>query len=163
MMKAIKIVCLAVSFLFVTAATPAMATDRNFFAFLDGFQEAPPVLTEGSGFFRAHLQRDGSLKFVLKVRDLQGAFGAAHIHFGQKGVNGGVMVTLCGGPAPAIVPVCADEVKGTISADFVREVLNQGIDASNLDSVIQTLRSGNTYINVHTSRYGSGEIRGQVR
>ena len=156
------LVCLTLVFATV-GASASHATSRNFFAFLDGFQEAPPVLTDGSGFFRAHLRRDGSLNFVLKVRDLQGVFAAAHIHFAQKGVNGGIMVTLCGGPTPAVVPACSDEVRGTIPADLVREIAGQGIEAGNLDAVIAALRSGNPYINVHTSAFCSGEIRGQVR
>ena len=143
-------------------AQSASATNIFFLANLDGFQEVPSVLTNGSGKFRSRLMRDGSIEFSLKVKNLEGTFAAAHIHFGQMSVNGGVMITLCGGPAPAIVAVCSEEVSGTISADFVRELTGQGVGAFNFDDALSTLRSGNTYVNVHTSLFPNGEIRGQV-
>jgi hypothetical protein len=160
-MKLIKSILVSFALLVATAgATPVFATDRNFFAFLDGFNEVPSILSQGSGFFRARLNRDGSIDYVLKVRDLSGTFAQAHIHFGQKDVNGGVMVFLCGGPS---VP-CAEEVSGTLTAaSVVGAAAGQGVAAGDLDAVIQTLRSGNTYVNVHTSTFPAGEIRGQVK
>ncbi|GAB1266223.1 CHRD domain-containing protein [Aurantivibrio infirmus] len=148
----------------LVAASSANASDSRFFASLSGFQEVPAVLSDGSGFFRARVNRDNTIDFVLKVDNLSGIFAASHIHFAQKGVNGGVMVTLCGGPPTAAVPACSDVVRGTINAENVGAgAASQGIPAGDLEAVIKALRSGNTYINVHTSAFPSGELRGRVR
>jgi hypothetical protein len=32
-----------------------------------------------------------------------------------------------------------------------------------LEDLLEAMRSGNTYVNVHTSQYPGGEIRGQIR
>ena len=148
---------------FCISASLSWASGRNLSARLEGFQEVPSILSPGSGFFRARIRRDLSIDFVLRVDDLVGTFTAAHIHFAQEGVNGGIMVTLCGGPAPAVVTSCSEEVRGTISPDFIRDVSAQGVLPSDFDALVETLRSGNTYINVHSTAFPSGELRGQVR
>jgi hypothetical protein len=160
-MKLVKSIVLSMALLAaIIAASPVFATGRSFHAFLGGFEEVPSVLTNGSGFFHATVNRDGSISYFLKVRDLSSTFAQAHIHFGQKDVNGGVMVFLCGGPS---VP-CAEEVRGTLSAaSVVGAATAQGVATGDIDAVIETLRSGNTYVNVHTANFPAGEIRGQVK
>jgi hypothetical protein len=34
--------------------------------------------------------------------------------------------------------------------------------AGDLDALVEAMRSGNTYVNVHTVRFRPGEIRGQI-
>lgn len=164
-MKSFRRLLLPTAFLLTAVcATPAFASHKNsFFAFLDGFQEVPSVLTDGAGFFHAKVNKDGSIDFRLRLANLSAPPLAAHIHFGQKSVNGSVMITLCGGPPPAIVAACSEDVSGTISADFVRDTSSQGVAAGNFEGALRALRSGNTYVNVHTSNFTGGEVRGQVK
>src|SRR5688572_33509715 len=64
--------------------------------FLTGFEEVPSVSTTGNGEFNARISNDGSrIDWELSYADLEGAIQQAHIHLGQKGVNGGISVFLC--------------------------------------------------------------------
>lgn len=38
----------------------------------------------------------------------------------------------------------------------------QGLTAGDLKSLIAAIRSGSAYVNVHTTRFPAGEIRGQL-
>lgn len=161
-LKNITFVTLVATLLAV--ASSANASSSRVFATLTGFQEVPAVLTDGSGYFRARINRNNTVDFVLKVDNLSGIFAASHIHFAQKGVNGGIMVTLCGGPPTAVVPSCNNEIRGTINADNVGiGAAAQGVAAGDIQAFIKALRSGKTYINVHTSAFPPGELRGRVR
>ena len=92
----------------------------------------------------------------------------AHIHFGASRTNGGVMVFLCGGAKPACP--ASGTVTGTLTAADVSvlpatnadSVIPQGIQPADLNGMLDAIRSGNTYINVHSANFPNGEIRGQV-
>ena len=62
---------------------------------LDGYQEVPSISSEGSGEFEATINAL-SIDYKLSYEDLEGAALRAHIHFAQRGVNGEVMIDLCG-------------------------------------------------------------------
>jgi hypothetical protein len=44
----------------------------------------------------------------------------------------------------------------------VLAVVPQGIDANGFAEVLRAIRAGATYANVHSERFGSGEIRGPI-
>ena len=142
-------------------------------ATLTGFEESPPKLTAASGTFQAVVS-DDALTYTLTYSGLA-SVRQAHIHFGQKGVNGGIFIWLCGSAlnlGPPGTPTCP-EGAGTVSrtvtaADVVTPIPDQG-DIPRLingiptfDAVPRILRSGDAYVNVHTARFLAGEIRGQV-
>jgi hypothetical protein len=91
----------------------------------------------------------------------------AHIHFAQRGVNGGVAAFLCGGGDK---PACPQEgeVTGTIDANDVVGPAAQGIAGATattpgeIDELIAAMKVGATYANVHTDLFENGEIRGQI-
>jgi hypothetical protein len=94
---------------------PAGAEER-LKASLRGFQEVPAISTAGHGEFRAKISDDEtSIEYVLTYSDLEGIVPPAtaplfaHIHLGQRGVNGGVSIFLCGGGGkPACPPPPGD-------------------------------------------------------
>jgi hypothetical protein len=135
---------------------------------LIGYEEVPAVSTVASGEFRARISRDESeLAYTLSYADLEGAVQQAHIHFGQFGVNGGISVFLCSnlGNGPAGTPACPDPpatVSGTLRADDVVGPAGQGIAATELAELIRAIRAGVAYVNVHSSKFTGGEIRGQL-
>jgi len=134
---------------------------------LSGFQEVLPLATSGSGQFEARLQSN-SISYELSFKDLEANATQAHIHFGQKGVNGGIMVFLCSnlGNGPAGTPACpatAGTVTGTLTPASVVGPAAQDVAAGQFDELLRALRSGTTYANVHSTKFPGGEIRGQIK
>ena len=93
----------------------------------------------------------------------------AHIHFGQRSVNGGISAWLCGTealPGPTGTPRCPGARSGTISDTIVAaDVIGptgQGIAPLEFAELIAAIRAGRTYANVHSSKFGGGEVRGQI-
>lgn len=138
---------------------------RSFRAELKGFAEVPSVSSTGSGEFRARISRDeASIEFELTYQDLEGATTQqAHVHVGQKGVNGGVSFFLCGGGGrPACTPD-SGTFTGTVMASDIIGPTGQGVAAGELPEVIRAMRAGVSYANVHTDKHPGGEIRGQLK
>lgn len=134
---------------------------------LVGFQEVPAVSSTGKGLFTARLD-DASLQFELTYSGLEGNVQQAHIHLGQRSVNGGIMIFLCANPPitpPPGTPPCPQSgtVTGTRMAGDVIGPAGQGIAAGEFAEVLRGIRSGNTYVNVHTDKHPGGEIRGQIQ
>jgi CHRD domain len=134
--------------------------DDRLTAKLTGFSEVPSISTTGRGSFSAEIENN-SIKFKLRYSDLEGTAQAAHIHFAERHVNGGIVAFLCGSPKPACP--ASGTVTGTISAADIQAVPAQGIAAGEIDEVIRAMNAGAIYANVHTSTFPGGEIRGQVR
>lgn len=134
---------------------------------LNGFHEVPSISTAATGSFEAKLAPD-SFSFELSYQGLTSAPTQAHIHFGQKDVNGGISVFLCSnlgnGPAgTAACPSPGGTVGGTITAASVIGPAGQGISAGQFDKLLKAMRSGVTYVNVHSVQFPGGEVRGQLR
>jgi CHRD domain len=132
---------------------------------LSGFQEVPPILSNGRGEFKAIINDNSSITFQLSYSGLSSAVTAAHVHFGQPGVNGDILFFLCGSNMPPARQLCPDSgtISGTIKAADVMAIPEQGVQAGDLAGVIRAIRRGVTYANVHTVNFPSGEIRGQLR
>ena len=164
----------AVTGMFAVAAAGATATgndsrsdSQRFAAYLKGYEEVPAVSTRARGSFRGKVTSEG-LEWRLRYSGIEGgAVMQAHIHFGQKHVNGGVSAFLCSnlGNAPAGVPPCpqdAADLRGTIGTDDIVGPVAQGIAPGELGELVRAMRSGVAYANVHSTTYPAGEIRGQV-
>lgn len=164
-------VAVAVTGAMAVAGTAAVAGGgpKQLRASLDGYQEVPAVSTTGSGAFRAVVTRAGDgFGYRMSYSALEGDVLQAHIHLGQPAVNGGVSVFLCSnlGNGPAGTPACPPPpatVTGTIDAADVIGPAGQGIAPGELAELLQAMRAGVTYANVHTSKFPGGEIRGQIR
>jgi hypothetical protein len=162
-----KVSLIAVLFLPIQDTLAAgLSNAKNFKAALSGFEEVPANFTTGIGTFSARLDNgDTTLTYELEYSGLEGtSTAAAHVHFGQKGVNGGVSFFLCGGDIgkPAC-PATQGTVTGTVVADDVIGPDGQGIAPGEFAEIIAAMRSGVTYVNVHTNKHPGGEIRGQIK
>jgi hypothetical protein len=146
---------------------------------LSGFQENPDVSTVARGSFTIDIDDDAQeITYELRYHGLEGTVTQAHIHFGKFAVNGGITLFLCGTPAspgPAGTPTCPADgeteavVTRTVGANEIlapgvspTNTVGQGIEAMNFEEFAAALRRGNTYANVHSSKWPGGEIRAQI-
>ena len=151
----------------IGAAAPATADSCTSPIRLEGYQEVPPISTRGQGRFE--LQRRGNtLAYTLTYSDLTGTPTQAHIHFGTHHVNGGIGHWLCqtaGFAGPAGTPVCPSPngtVRGFLTVAGVVGPSVQGIAAGELDELLKAICRGVAYVNVHSTVYPAGQIRGQT-
>ena len=135
-----------------------------------GFQEVPVVSTEASGTFDAMIRpRGDAIDYEITYTGMQGIVTQSHMHVGQRSVNGGIVLWICGSatnPGPAGTPVCTSpdgHFAGTWRPENVQTVATQQITTGELDEVIAAIRAGVAYVNVHSNLSPGGEIRGQVR
>ena len=152
------------------AAMPlsAAAHDNTFKAQLDGYQEVPASLsTPAHGRFRATYDKgSATLSYELSYDDIDPT--QAHIHLGQRGTNGGISLFLCSNlpNPPAGTPPCPPgpaTVSGSLQAADVIGPAGQGIAPGELDEVLDAMREGAAYVNMHTVAFPGGEARGQVK
>ncbi len=157
----------------IGAAGPSKATDSNSNR-LTSYQEVPSLSTTGSGTIEIKIdENDDEINYRLTFSNLVGTVTQAHIHFAQPGVNGGITAWLCEtgtNPSPAAsTPACpmpGGSVNGTIRpADVVPNAgaIAQGIAAGEFEELVDAIRAGYTYANVHSSTFGPGEIRAQIK
>ncbi|WP_420456115.1 CHRD domain-containing protein [Rubrivirga sp.] len=120
--------------------------DNVFTTLLLGANEVPPVETEARG--GATLTLDGTTLTVTGVFDrLSGDYQAAHLHGGAPGQNGPVRYGLTAAVRPGNRTGTFEAAANTFE---VRETFADSI------------RAGLVYVNVHSSEFPMGEIRGQV-
>jgi hypothetical protein len=133
--------CCVVAFLF-TLSTGLFAHDTELSAFLLGSEEVPgPGDTDGFGEVTLFLQpRLGQICFLLNVDGIDTAT-AAHIHEGEEGVAGPIVVTL-GAPTDGSSGGCV-----AVSSELIRDIKRH---------------PDNYYVNVHNSLFPAGAIRGQL-
>ena len=151
------------------AATNADEATVSMRAKLTGFQESPPKLSPSTGRFQATLT-GSTLSYTLTYSKLSSPAFMAHIHFGQPAVNGGIFLWLCGSaaaPGPAGTPTCPPD-GGTVSRSGITAADIQGVSAQNLSAgdfagALSIIAAGDAYVNVHTTAFPGGEIRGLVR
>lgn len=151
----------------VVATSDANEHHRGFTASaqLSSFNEVPVIVTGAHGSLRLTLSDDETtLSFEFSWAGLSGNPAAAHIHVGQVGVNGGVTIFFCGGGGQPDCPQSTSGmVTGTATAANVQAVPAQGVEAGNLNQVLDAMRRGLTYANIHTPpQFGGGEARGQI-
>jgi len=157
----------------VVATTALAGSGRQIREHLTGCQEVPVISTEADGKFKAEVRRD-RIDYELRWEDLEGQVTQAHIHFGQRDVNGGISVWLCGNPSagpPAITPPPGTQtcpltnpakISGTVTQAHVVGPTGQGITTGQFDELLRAIRAGVTYANVHSTTFGGGEIRAQL-
>ncbi len=147
------------------AAVPASASDFRFVAPLSGGEEVPPVPTNGTGVATFKLSSDETeLSFRLIVANIENVT-QSHIHCGPPGVNGPVVLFLYG------FELIEGRFQGVLSTGTATNsdvIPRPDSDAcpggvADLDDLIAKMRSGDAYVNVHTSQFPGGEIRGQIR
>ncbi|MGH3032760.1 MAG: CHRD domain-containing protein, partial [Gaiellaceae bacterium] len=116
-----------------------------------------------------HLSGDGTeLDYKLIAANIENVV-ASHIHLGAEGVNGPVVAFLFGPASAGGGRTDGVLAQGTITeADLIGPLAGQPFSA-----LVDAMRAGNTYVNVHTNDgvdpagtgpgdLPAGEIRGQI-
>src|SRR3954452_1579415 len=135
----------------------------NLSARLNGYQETPSINTTGSGRFTATLS-NSQITYRLDFSNLSGPPTMAHIHFAQRHVAGGIVAWLCGGGSkPACPTSTSGSVTGTIVPADVLALPAQGFNVGDFAALVRAIRANATYANMHTAKFPSGEIRGQIK
>ena len=154
------------------AATSSVAEESRFSARLSGASELPePRDTKATGELEIVVSPDGqSLAYKLTVTNLANP-ASADLHLGPATANGPLVVKLfpAHGATARKGPVSGVLVEGRIVAGD----LAGPMAGSAIDELVEQIRDGNAYVNVHTSDgmdppdsgpgdYRLGEIRGQI-
>lgn len=162
-----------------SANASANARGGNFGTPLSADEEVMPEGVEnesrarGNAIFRLNAEGD-ELSYRLIVANIENVF-MAHIHQGEAGENGPVVVWLYPSTTPG-EPVApgGGRINGVIAEGVITATDLVGPLADEpLSALLDDLRSGNAYVNVHTSDgddppntgpgdFPGGEIRGQI-
>jgi hypothetical protein len=118
---------------------------QTFAAKLKGNDEVPPVNTAATGTAHFQLSSDGKqLNYDLSTTSLKD-FMMAHIHQGKTGENGQPVVELSMGKGK----ITSSDLQGPLAGKHISDLVNM-------------IKSGKAYVNVHTQQNQNGEIRGQI-
>ena len=159
---------LAVALVAAVAVMGALAAESNKTMLkadpLTGYQEATPagVSTVATGSFEATIDEVAqTIDYTLSYSGLEATVLFAHIHFGNRFNSGGISAFLCGGGSK---PACPQEgvVTGTVTSADVIGPASQGIAPGEFGELVRAMRAGITYVNVHSTMFPAGEIRGQI-
>jgi hypothetical protein len=132
-----------------------------FRAHASGREEVPERDTRARGQAIFQVSADGTeLHYKLIVANIQNVT-QAHIHMAPAGANGPVVLWLYpAGPPAQLIPGRSQGIlaEGTVGgAQLVGPLAGQPLSA-----LVDAMRAGNTYVNVHTTLYPPGEVRGQI-
>ncbi len=155
------------------AASSASSAETTYTAKLSGSEHVPDAVeTDATGDVQLVVSADGrKVRYVVTVKDLLNP-AAADMHLGPAGANGPLVVKLfpVGGAAPKKGPFSGVLAQGTFDASDLIGPLT----GADLEELLEQVRAGSAYINVHTNDgvdppnsgpgdYRLGEIRGQIK
>lgn len=145
----IFVVVSVIAFVVMMSPTSMAAVAQNpqqtFNAKLSGNNEVPPVTTSATGMAEFQLSSDSkTLSYTLTANNIK-PVTMAHIHQGKVGENGQPVAPLSVG-------------KGTITSSNLQGPLA----GKQISDLVNIIKSGQAYVNVHTEQNKNGEIRGQI-
>ena len=133
----------------------ARSSNFNFTASLKGRYEVPPVTTNATGNAIVKISKDeSSIYYKLTVGNIDDV-RASHFHMASPGSNGPVVATLFSG-------VPNGRVNGVLAEGTITSADVSGPLAGDLAALIDRIRTGRIYVNVHTNEVRSGELRGNL-
>jgi CHRD domain len=133
----------------------AQESEQKFIAKLSGKDEVPPNKSPSAGLSWIKIT-DDKITYEVNVTDMD-KVNAAHVHLAEPGKNGPVVLTLFqGGPT--------EQVNGTVGEANVTASNFQGpMQGKQISDLVAAIKNGTTYVNVHTTDFPDGEIRGQLK
>jgi len=125
-------------------AAPSFATMELSAQLMGGAEEVPnPGDPDGMGTSTVTLDSDaGQASFTINVSNITLPAAAAHIHEGERGVAG-----------PVVVPLTPPDANGTATG-------SAPVDAALMQRIMDN--PAGFYVNVHTPDFPGGAVRGQL-
>jgi hypothetical protein len=127
--------------------TPALSVAQDTHnATLNAVKEILTCFSEGNGTFQATIGAgDTAIDYQLSYEGLTGTVTQAHIHFGKRFEQGGIMVFLCSNlPSPPpntpACPASPGTVTGTLDANGVIGPAGQGINPGEFAKLVAVIR-----------------------
>ena len=145
MSKARKLTAILVFLLLVPVISARASADTKFIAHLSGDEEVPAKDTNAQGQAIFRLLDADTMYYKLIVSRTETDIFAAHIHRAPRGFNAP--------PEIDLYPVNSTGAEHGVIAEGTFTIT---------PDLLEAMRAGNTYVNVHTTQYRSGEIRGQI-
>jgi len=128
---------------------------------MHGAEEVPAHDTQAQGQAIFKLNDAGTaISYKVNVGNIENVT-QSHIHLGAPGVSGGIVVWLYPSAPPLqLIPGRSD---GTIGeGEITASSLVGTLKDKPLSDLLKEIKSGNAYVNVHTTQFPPGEIRGQI-
>lgn len=145
----------------LSSSINAQNQQQTFSAKLAGINEVPPVSTSASGTAQFKLSPDNkAMSYTITANNIN-SVTEADIHQGKAGQKGPPIVQLtitdskmdygcqCMLPAIGEGTITPDNFKGPLAGKQISDLVN-------------LIKSGQAYVNIHTQKNTNGEIRGQI-
>ena len=145
------------------AAADAVTDDAHFNTKLSGDNEVPALSTKASGFATTALRDGGTrLQYAAVFRRLRNVT-MAHLHLGGPNENGPVVAFLIPQDLSELSRRERRRLRFRIHGELRSTDLVGPLSGQPLDRLVQEIKRGNVYVNIHTEQNPSGELRGQLR
>jgi CHRD domain len=168
----LAMIVVASAFLFGPIAN---AQKTKFEANLSGKNEIPPIDTSAQGQATFEVSPDGkSLKFALNVNN-PADVTMAHIHLGEPGQAGKPVAPLYPAKMSSMSSMSSEKGAGSSGDKMAMggmTCIAQGtitsaslvgpLKGKTLQDLLDDIRAGKAYVNVHTKAHSDGEIRGPI-
>jgi CHRD domain len=160
-MKSPRKILFVSAFLFLFIPLFAAGAATTFHATLSGKNQSPTIDTPAHGSATFTLSNTGkSLSYRLYVADIDNV-SMAHIHIGTAGKEGPVAAWLYPSKPPAVVK--EGKFTGVLASGTITAANLMGpLEGKTIADLVHEIKTGNAYVNVHTTAHPAGEIRGQI-
>jgi hypothetical protein len=161
-MRSFRNFAFAVAFVFLFIPVVVANAATTFHATLSGDNQSPTINTPAHGTATFTLSKTGkSLTYRLYVADID-SVSMAHIHIGPAGQEGPVAVWLYPTHPPAQVK--KGKFTGVLATGTITTRRLEGpLKGKTIADLVQEIKNGDAYVNVHTTLHPAGEIRGQIQ
>ena len=136
-------------------------SEHNLRTHLTGGEENPVRDTDAQGQAIFQVNDEGTaISYKLNVANIENVT-QAHIHLAPAGSNGGIVAWLY--PAAPPSQLIPGRTQGTLGeGEITASSLVGSLTGKPLSDLLAAMRNGGAYVNVHTSQFPPGEIRGQI-
>jgi hypothetical protein len=140
-------------------ASPAAAQTVTLTTTLYGGDETPALNTGALGTAEVSVDvTNREIAVTLKIFNIPTTTTAGHIHVGPRGVAGPVVIDF-----PATIAGRTGDFTMTFRVGEEAFRPRAAVGIHTMEDAIQAITGGNSYVNIHTTQFPAGEIRGQLQ